>query len=231
MAVKLYYSPGACSLAAHIVLEELGEPYSLERVSIPDGKTRSADFLAINPKGKVPVLSIDGLILTELPAILLFLARSQPEKKLIPPSAIGQSQCMEWLSWLVGSVHATSIAQIWNPQRFIDLPEQFAKVSAVGKKNLIDAYCSIETRLTGKEWILEDRFSVVDPFLLVFYRWGNRVGIDMRNQYPEWFHHTERMLSRPAVSRVVNREDIRAQIHQYLEQGFNPHPVIPAAPL
>jgi glutathione S-transferase len=222
--LKLYYSPGACSLAPHIVLEELGDPYAIELVSIPEGKTSSPEFLRINPKGRVPVLSIDGAVLTEAPAILIYLAQSRPDAGLLPASILEFARCIEWFNWISGTVHAMSIAQVWRPHRFIDDMTVHPDISAKGKRNLTDAYNSIEAKLSGKVWAVGERYSIVDPYLLVFYRWGNRIGIPMKDRYPNWTQHTDRLLIRPAVSKIVEREGIRKQIYEYLEHGFNPHP-------
>ena len=221
--IKLYYSPGACSLAPHIILEELGEPFSLQLVSIPERKTQSPEFLAINPKGKVPVLEVDGEILTEASAILLHLARSKPTLALAPEGGLALARCMEWMSWLAGSVHATSIAQIWSPHRFIEGETHYPAVSAEGIRALAKSYDVIEAKLAGGTWALGAAYSIVDPYLLVFYRWGNRVGLDMNGDYPHWHSHTDRMLERSAVARAVDIEGIRDQIYRRLPPGFNPH--------
>src|SRR5579862_8775395 len=98
--MKLYYSPGACSMAPHILLEEIGVPYEAVRVAIAEGKTRSPEYLAINPKGRVPALfTAEGEILTEVPAISCYLAEHSPGVRLLPQGGLPLARCLEWFNW------------------------------------------------------------------------------------------------------------------------------------
>lgn len=208
MTHTLYYSPGACSLAPHIVLEEIGLPFSLALVSTSDGSTRSPEYLRINPKGRVPVLTIGDSVLTEAPAILLHLAMSYPAANLLPNSPQGLVRCIEWFNWLSGTVHAVAIRQVWRPESFIHDDARFAEVAEKGKENLGAAFAHIETRMGEAEWAVGPSYSIVDAYLLVIFRWGNRIGFDMRGRYAAWTHHTLRVLGRPAVERALKREAI-----------------------
>jgi glutathione S-transferase len=206
---KLYYSPGACSLAPHILLEELGEPYELELVSIADGKTRTPEYLAINPKGRVPVLRTDeDELLTEVPAISWYLAQSRTSPSLFPDGSLDGARCLEWFNWLSGTVHAMAFGQLWRPQRFVHDEALFPPVSAKGRENVGDNFRFIETRMQDRHWAIGHAYTVVDPYLLVFYRWGNRIGLDMRRDYPAWSNHAERLLERPAVQRALQQEGV-----------------------
>lgn len=212
----LYYSPGACSLAPHIVLEEIGEPYELELVSTAEGKTRSPEYLAVNPKGRVPVLyPVPGRIgggadvLTEASAIMVYLARTHPEAGLLPADPAGEARCLEWLNWLASNVHAMSYGQIWRTARFVTDPALEPAVVRKGHENVRDQYSYIETLLAdGREWAVPGGYCVADPYLLVFYHWGLRIGLDMRIQYPAWTDLADRVLARPAVARVFAQEGI-----------------------
>ena len=217
---RLYYSPGACSMAAHIVLEEIGEPYELELVSsrghLGGEGTTSAAWMAQNPKGRVPALSgVTGRIggaqslLTELHAILFYLARTHPEARLIPTDPVGESRAIEWMNWLSGNVHAMSYGQIWRANRFVADERDFPAVQAKGQTNLRKQYAYIERLLDdGRDWALLGAYSVVDPYLLVFYQWGGRVGLDMKSSYPAWRRLTDQTVLRPAVQRVLAQEQI-----------------------
>jgi glutathione S-transferase len=193
---RLYYSPGACSMAAHIVLEEIGEPYDLELVS-SHGKlggegTISPAWMAQNPKGRVPALSgVPGRIggsdnlPTELHAILFYLARTHPHAQLLPTDPAGEARAIEWMNWLSRNVHAMSYGQIWRANRFVIDERDFAVVQIKGQQNLREQYAYIERVLDdGRKWALPGGYSVVDPYLLVFYQWGGRVGLDMKDSYP-----------------------------------------------
>jgi glutathione S-transferase len=216
----LYYSPGACSMAAHIVLEEIGEPYELELVSsqgrLGGEGTTSPAWMARNPKGRVPALSgVPGRIggsdnlLTELHAILFYLARTHPQAQLLPADPPGEARAIEWMNWLASNVHAMSYGQIWRPNRFVADARDFAAVESKGRENLRDQYDYVERLLDdGREWALPGGYSVVDPCLLVFYQWGGRIGVDMKKSYPAWRRLTDRVSQRPAVQRVLAQENI-----------------------
>jgi glutathione S-transferase len=208
MSQTLYYSPGSCSLAPHIVLEEIGAPYALSLVSTSDGATRMPAHLRLNPKGRVPVLVTGEAVLTEAPAILLHLAISNPTADLLPNVSDGLVRSIEWFNWLSGSVHAVAIRQVWRPESFAQDPSHHRGIVAMGKTNLASAFSLIEARMKGATWAVGSRYSTVDPYLLVFYRWGNRIGLDMRHRYKAWTQHTLRLLDRSAVGRALEQERI-----------------------
>jgi glutathione S-transferase len=215
---RLYYSPGACSLAPHIVLEEIGEPYELELVSSkPGGRAQTAEWREINPKGRVPALSgvagrIGGAddLLTEAHAILVYLARTHPEARLLPADPAAEARCIEWMNWLASNVHAMSFGQIWRPQRFVADERDFPAVRARGEENLREQVAYIDRLLAdGRDWAVPGGYSVVDPYLLVFYEWGRRVGLDMAALAPAWTRHAGQVVARPAVVRVLEQEETK----------------------
>lgn len=208
---RLYYSPGACSLAVHIVLEEIGAPYEVELRSARNGEgTTTSDYLAINPKGRVPALTgVDGdKVLTEAGTILMFLARTYPEVRLLPDDPAGEARVQEWLGWLSVDLHGIGYGQLWRPHRFVDDAALEAAVQAKGRANIAAAYDHLEGILAdGRRWAAPDRYSIVDPYLLVFWLWGRRVGFDM-TQWPRWRRLMEQVLKRPAVQRVLAQEGL-----------------------
>jgi glutathione S-transferase len=208
MNYTLHYSPGACSLAAHIVLEELAVPFQLVLTSTSDGGTRSAEYLRLNPKGRVPVLITGDAVLTELPAIVLQLALSHPVAQLLPDTPDGLARSMEWFNYLSGTVHAVAIRQVWRPETFTQDATQHEGIIAKGKENLEAAFVHIEKRLTDSSWAVGNQYSSVDPFLLVIFRWGNRIGFSIKDSYPCWTEHTHRLLERQAVQRALAHEGI-----------------------
>jgi glutathione S-transferase len=217
---RLFYSPGACSLAAHIVLEEIGLPYEVELVSASGPRegemTATAEWKAMNPKARVPALTdVPGRIggranlLTEAPAILFYLARAHPSAGLLPSEPAGEARCLEWMNYLSGSVHATAYSQIWRPLRFVGDDKDAPPVVAKGEQCVREHYEYIERLVAdGRDWAVPGAYSIVDPYLLVFFRWGRRIGIDMSSLYPSWTRLTERIAARPAVRRVLAREGI-----------------------
>jgi glutathione S-transferase len=208
----LYYSPGACSMAPHIVLEELGLSYRTELVSVSDGATVREPYLEINPKGRVPALRILGgaRVLTEIPAILTYLARQRPMSGLLPADdPLFEARCQEWLAWLSGWVHGVGFALLWRPMRFSPVTSQHDTLQATGRQTILEAFAEIERQLAdGREWAMPGRYSIIDPFLLVFYRWGNRIGLTMRDGYPAWTSINDRISNRPAVRRVLDSEGL-----------------------
>jgi glutathione S-transferase len=216
LVYSLYYSPGACSLAPHVALEEIGEPYGLELVSVAHGGTQTPEYRAINPKGRVPALRrVPGRgggpegVLTEAPAILAYLARTHPEGGLWPSAAADEARCLEWLNFLSTNVHAVAYGQVWRPERFVDDGGSEPAVVAKGRQNVLDQYAYVEGLLgDGRDWAVPGAYGVVDPFLLVFYRWGNRIGLGMRSLCPAWTRHAERLVERPAVKRALEQEGI-----------------------
>ena len=146
--------------------------------------------------------------MTEAKAISRHVAMGKQDKKQIGRKTDGLIRSIEWFNWLSGSVHAVAIRQVWRPGSFIDVPEHHENIVASGKKNLADAFSKIEARLAKTEWAVGDGYTVVDPYLLVFYRWGNRIGFDMRDQYQSWTKHSLQVLARPATLRTLTREAI-----------------------
>jgi len=202
----LFCSPGACSLAPHILLEEQGKPFRLEWVITDKGEARAPKFHKLNPKGRVPVLVRGEWILTEIPAILMHLSAENPD--VAPKGHEELLRSLEWLNWLSGTVHSVAIRQIWRSEYFTNDPATHQAIQAKGFDHLNDAHEMIEKRLLADEWVLGSGYTMLDPYLLVFYRWGNRMNIIMRDKYPKWTKHAEMMLERPAVSRALKTEDI-----------------------
>ncbi|BBK45048.1 glutathione S-transferase [Allostella vacuolata] len=214
---RLYYSPGACSLAARIVLEETGAPYEAELVSAVDSRmTETPAYRQVNPKARVPALwPVPGTIgardavLTEVGAIMVYLARTYPEAGLLPADPAGEARCLEWLSWLTGSVHGQSYGQIWRAHRFTDEAEGMTAVKAKGMANLADQHRLIESVLAdGRGWAVPGGYSIADPYLHVFYRWGGRIGLPMAADYPAWTRLDAATTARPAVRRALAAEGL-----------------------
>lgn len=219
---RFYYSPGACSLAVHIVLEEIGVPYEAEVRSARNGEgTTTPGYLALNPKGRVPALTgVPGgaggapSLLTEAVAILLFLGRSHPEARLLPADPAGEARCLEWLSWISIDLHGIGYGQLWRPQRFVPRPEWHGidlheAVKEKGLQNIRAGYDHIEHILSdGRDWAVPGQYTVVDTYLTVFWLWGRRIGLDMEAQWPRWARLMKKVLARPAVSRTLEQEGL-----------------------
>jgi glutathione S-transferase len=206
MKIALYYSPGACSLAPHIVLEELGLPYEAVRISTAAGEQRSPEYLKINPRGRVPALSVDGKVLVENVAILTFLGGGFPAKGLWPQKTWDQAKALSMMAWLADTVHP-AYAHILRPERYADDAAAMEAVKAKGRTTFWGCLQEIDGLLAGRQWAVGSRFSVVDAYLLVFYRWGNRSGFAVKD-LGNYSALVDRVLARPAVKKVMADEGI-----------------------
>jgi glutathione S-transferase len=208
--LKLYYSPGACSLASHIVLEELGIAYEPVLVSLADGEHTRPEFLRINPRGKVPALNVDGKVLTETVAILTYLGGGYAERGLWPKETWKQAEALSLMSWLSSTVH-TTVAGVWRTARFAEDAAAHEAIKTTSRSTLLKHFADIDKMLVGRSFAMGGQYGVVDPYLLVFYRWGNRLGIDMKTMFPVWHKHALRVFSRPTVKRVFEAEGIELE--------------------
>ncbi len=212
---RLFHSPGACSLAPHIVLEELGIAYEPVRVVIAEGANRKPEYLGINPRGRVPALGIKDeqgeRVLTESVAIAVYLAHRHPTPSLLPEDPEQFVRALEWMNWLATTMHQAGVRTVFRPERFTTATDKAAidGIAEAGRAAIRIGYADIEARLAGKTWAMGDAFSAVDAFLLVHYRWGNRCGVDMRRDYPTYAAMMDRARARPAVARAVAHEAIQ----------------------
>jgi glutathione S-transferase len=203
--LTLFYSPGACSMASHIALEEVGASFDNKLVALAKGEQKTPEYLKINPRGKVPALRLDdGSVLTENVAILAYLGRRFPDKGLLPSDPAAEARCISMMAWLSNTVHP-AFTHIFRPERFATEESAYPAVKAAGKKIFWEALQEIDGLVAGKKWMQGDQYTVCDPYALVFYGWGARIEQpvkDLRN-YTAW---KDRMLERPAVRKVLERE-------------------------
>ena len=202
--LTLYFSPGACSLASHIGLEETGAPYEAKPILLAKGQQRTEEYQKINPRGKVPALSVDGKILVENTAILTYLARRFPEKKLMPTDPAEEARGIGTMCWFSSIVHP-SYQRVNRPERFAEGEAAHAGVKENGRKSFWTNCQEIDSMFRGNEWIMGSDYTLVDPYALVFYGWGVRGGFPMKelSAYTAW---QERMLKRPTVRKTVDAE-------------------------
>jgi glutathione S-transferase len=200
----LYYAPGACSMAAHIVLEESGEPYEPLRVDLAKGEQRAEAYLKLNPLGRVPVLRLDdGKPLAENTAILPYLGK---RFGLWPSDPVAEAEALSRIGFFAATVHP-AYAHVGRPERYSADPATFPALKEMGLKAFHLYLKQIDGMLAGREWFL-DGYSVIDPYGLVFYSWGVRRELPM----PELKNYTafkDRMLQRPAVGRALEDEKIK----------------------
>jgi glutathione S-transferase len=200
--MKLYYSPGACSLSPHIVLHEGGFDFRLERVDLQSAVTETgADYKAINPNGYVPALQLDdGQVLTEGPAIVQYLADQVPEKRLAPPAGtMERYRLMEWLNFISTELHK-GFGALFNPK----LPDE---TKAVIKSQLVSRIEHANRLLTGKPYAMGDTFTVADAYLFTVLGWSKYVDLDLA-PWPALTAYLGRVAARPAVQAALAAEGL-----------------------
>lgn len=202
MSLRLFYSPGSCSLAPHIVMEETGAAYEPVRVNLMEGEQFSDGFRKINPRSKVPALVLDdGQVLTETHAIMAWLADTHPERKLIPTDALGRARAHEWMNHCSGGVHP-NFTRFFRPERFVTEGADPQPVKEAGRAAFHAALAEVESRLPEEGFVL-GAYSVVDAHLTVFLRWGGRAGFDLAKDFPRYLALVRRVQERPATRRAL----------------------------
>ncbi len=200
--MKLFLKPGACSLSPHIVLEELGLPYQTETVDLKTKQTASGqDFLAINPKGYVPALQLDGgELLTEGPAIVQYLADLAPEKKLAPANgSLQRYQLQSWLTFIGTELHK-SCSPFFNPAA----PQAMKDMACA---NLERRLAYVAQQLEGRDYLLGGDFSVADAYLFTVLGWFKYLPVDL-SAWPLLQAYQARVAARPAVQAALKAEGL-----------------------
>ncbi len=201
--MKLYFSPGACSLSPHIVLREAGIDAELESVDLKNKKTKSgADYIAVNPKGQVPTLVLDsGEVLTEGPAIVQYLADRKPDTKLAPaPGSLERYKLQEWLNFITSELHK-GFSPLFNPAT----PADYKKIASdgIGKQ-----FALVDTQL-GKlgPFLMGAQFTVADAYLFVMTTWTRYVGMDLA-KWPKVKAYSDSIAARPKVQTALKEEGL-----------------------
>ena len=200
--MKLYYSPGACSLSPHIVLREAGIAFEPVLASTKTHKLQDGtDYYAINPKGYVPLLELDsGERLTEGPAILQYIADQVPDKKLAPPNGtLARYRVQEWLNFITSELHK-GFGVLFNPA----MPEE---AKSVMRTKLDGRLKWVDSQLEGKQYLLGDSFTLPDAYLFTVTNWAKHVGLDT-SELKNLTAYQARMAARPAVQEAMKAEGL-----------------------
>lgn len=205
--LKLYYAAHTCSLATHIVLEEVGADYSTVRIDFATEQQKSADYLKVNPKARVPALVTDRGILTETPAMLVYVAQSFPAKRLAPmddPFAFAQVQSFN--AWLCSHLHVAH-AHRMRGHRWVD-PNDKAAVAAMQRKvpeSVGDAFAMVERDMLKGPWVMGEHYTICDPYLFTLAQWLEADGVDPA-RIPKVIDHRRRMSERATVRKAIAEE-------------------------
>lgn len=184
--LTLYFAPGSSSMAPHIALHEIGVAFESRALSFHKKETRQPEFLALNPAGQVPVLVVEGRALTEVAAILFYLARRYPKASLLPAGdALAEAEVISWMSFIAATIH---------PARW------------QGIEHMRDVYALADRRLGDAEWAVGSRYSIADIHLFRLF-WRNRERLKpAEGEYPNLARHYERMMARTAVLKTIEIE-------------------------
>jgi len=209
--LNLFFSPRACSLACHIALEESDLVYNSISTKIRVNEHKADTYKALNPWGKIPILTFNKEVLTETPAILAYIA-DLSSKDLIPKkNLLARARAHEWLNFLSSTVHI-AFRPLFRPNVLLDREELHPELKKTGIPNLRKTLLEVERRLGGKKWALGDTYSICDPYLLVFHIWSQRDDIiEHVADMPNWMAHRKRIEAREATKRVFTTEGINAQ--------------------
>jgi len=203
--LKLYYAPGTCALATHIALEEAGAAYEAVRVDFGSQAQRSPEYLAINPKGRVPALVTERGTLTETPGLLLFVAQQFPAAELAPladPFALAQVQ--EFNSYLCATVHVAHA----HGRRGTRWADDAAAIESMKRKvptSMTECAGLIEQKFLKGPWVMGEQYTICDPYLFTIGTWLEGDGVDTA-KLPGILNHRRRMLARAAVQKAVSAE-------------------------
>ncbi len=203
--MKLFYAPGACSLGIHILLEEIGKPYDLDKVltqTPPDER----ELTKFNPKSKVPTLvRDDGSVLTEFPAIAYWLARTNPQAKLLPGDAEHDTRALEAMDYAVATIHMQGFSRLFRPSAYAPSETDAEAVKARGRELVEKGFALMDKKLEGHDYLV-GTFSVADAALFYTEFWAAaRMKLPLP---PNCAAHYARMKARPAVARALEQEGV-----------------------
>ncbi|MGO9787468.1 MAG: glutathione transferase GstA [Stellaceae bacterium] len=200
--MKLYYSPGACSLAPHIVLNEAGLAYETEKVDLATKKTATGgDFLAINPKGYVPAITLDdGQLLTEVQVLLRYVADQKPQSNLMPkPGTMERYRVEEWMNYIASELHK-SYSPLFRP----NTPEEY---KTIVRGNLAKRLALLDQALAGKQYLMGNAFTAADAYAFTILRWSPFTKVDL-SPYANIKAFMARMEARPKVQQTMKEEGL-----------------------
>ena len=203
--LKLYYAPGTCALASHIALEEAGAAYTTERIDFKSNQQNSAEYLAVNPKGRVPALVTDRGILTETPAMLAFIAQSFPKAKLAPfDDAYAFAQAQSFNSYLCSTVHINH-AHKMRGARWATEESSYADMKRKVPQSMGACFGLIERDMLRGPWVMGETYTICDPYLFTLSGWLEGDSVDIAT-LPKVADHRRRMADRPAVQKALAEE-------------------------
>ncbi|MCM3564409.1 MAG: glutathione S-transferase family protein [Hydrogenophaga sp.] len=213
MSLKLYYASGACSFVPHTALELAGATYEPLPIKLHRGEQRTPEYLAVNPRGQVPVLVDDGEVITQIVAIAQHLDAKFPQAGLLPASGMARTRALQTLAWMNNTVHPT-FTHVFMPHKFTadEAAQQAVKAHAVETyRGLLGEIETLAEK--ASPWLGGDKPGVLDAYALTLLRWGGFAGIDPQT-LPKTWALAQRFAALPAVARVIERERLELNVYK-----------------
>ena len=203
MKLTLAYTPVACSLVPYILLTEAGAAFDTMDINMGKGEHLGAEYLRINPKGKVPALIIDGVPLTENVAIQIWIARQFPDAKLLPVDPMGYVRAISVMAWCASGIHP-KLTQQARPERYCDMPGTADNVRELGSHSLMELFEIADNMLAGREWFF-DHFTCPDAYFYWCFRRAANFKADI-SHFKNCMAHLKRMEQRASVQKLLEHE-------------------------
>jgi len=213
MSLKLFYAPGACSFVPHAALELAGATFEPVMVKLHKGEQRAPEYLALNPRGQVPVLVDGSDVVTQIPAIALHIDSLFPQAGLLPASGMARTRALQTLMWMNNTVHPT-FTHVFMPQKFTadEAAQQAVKAHAVqAYRGLLEEIEAMAR--AASPWLAGAQPGVLDAYALTLLRWGGYAGIDPTTLPATW-DLAQRFAALPAVARAVERERLQLNVYK-----------------
>lgn len=211
--ITFYYAPGACSLAPHILLQESNLPFTgVSNTINAKESTFVSGFATLNPKMRVPVLILDGEVITEVPAIMTAIAGLRPEMHLLGRTEMESIRVYEWMAYLSSALHAHGFGALFRPQRFSDDPSAVNGIRSKARGWIETCFDIIENKLDGGPFAVGNALTSVDPYLFVFWRWGVDIGFEMEARWPKYTNVVKNLVGLEAVQKTLELEKIQSRL-------------------
>ena len=213
MSLKLFFAPGACSFVPHAMLELSGAEFEPAMVKLHKGEQHSAEYLAVNPRGQVPVLVDDGEVVTQIVAILLHLDAKFPQAGILPAAGLARTRALSTLVWMNNTVHPT-FTHVFMPDKFTDDEAAQKAIRAHAAKTYQGLLGEIEALAAkASPWLCGDKPSALDAYALTLLRWGGFAGIDPTT-FPATWGLVQRFAALPPIARAIERERLQLNVYQ-----------------
>ncbi|VUC31219.1 unnamed protein product [Clonostachys rosea] len=213
--ITLYLANGACSLAAHLLLEEIGIPYTAvvmkwdkSGLAAADGSINADEYRrTIHHASQVPALKVDNEVITENPAILTFISTLSPGRNLTGKTALENARVAEWLAWISGTLHETAFGMMFHSGRYSDNESEHAHIQEKGRQRVLAAYRTIEKALEKKGFPVGEAETLVDYFTVPFWHWGDKFGIGLTS-FPNYTRLVKRIEAKESAKCVLQAESV-----------------------